>query len=316
MNADQLIESYVSDVVRRLPRRLRADVTVELRTLLREELAGRVAARGGAPAEATSADALALLTGFARPAEVAARYGPTFTVIDPEDSRAFVKAAVIGIALVWAVGLVEIVPGLFRSIDAILRALQTFYFEVAFPSLIWPGILVVWFGAAAWSRRRWPGGGVWKPRPEESDRINRFGLGSALAFWTLGTVVLVAPPHALKLATGGRISDSGAAALAYDDDFLRLRGPIALAVIVAMLALVSVVLIRGRWEDTTRRAQVVLDVVAAGVFLWILGGDIFREHSANQVAKVAVGAAVLAMLSDLVLRVRRRRLAAATVPGS
>src|SRR5690349_7408782 len=106
MNADQLIESYVSDVVRRLPRRQRGDVAVELRALLGEEMVGRVADRGSAQEGATSADAMALLTSFGRPAEVAARYRPALTIIDPADSRAFLKASVVGVALIWLVGLI------------------------------------------------------------------------------------------------------------------------------------------------------------------------------------------------------------------
>jgi hypothetical protein len=42
---------------------------------------------------------MALLAGFGRPAEVAACYRPTFTIIDPTDSRSFLKASVVGVAL-------------------------------------------------------------------------------------------------------------------------------------------------------------------------------------------------------------------------
>ena len=43
MDPQALIESYVDDVVRRLPRRQRSDVGLELRSLLGEELAARAA---------------------------------------------------------------------------------------------------------------------------------------------------------------------------------------------------------------------------------------------------------------------------------
>lgn len=315
MNADQLIESYVSDVVRRLPRRLRGDVAVELRALLREELTGRVAKRGGAPEQATPDEAMALLTGFGRPAEVAARYRSTFTIIDPEDSRTFLKAAVVGVALIWLIGLIDTFRGRLGSIDDALRALQEFYFSVGLPALMWPGLLVVYFGLAAWTRRRWPQSGVWKPRPEERNSVNRFGLASAIVFWAAGTAVLVNPAGALNLVTGGRLPEAGAAALTYDDDFLRLRGPVVLAVIAAMLVLAIAVLVRGRWETTTRRAQVVLNVVTAGVLLWVLlGGQIFREPGADELVKTAIGITLLIMLIGLALRLRRYRLAVAANP--
>jgi hypothetical protein len=313
MTADQLIESYVSDVVRRLPRRQRGDVAAELRALLREELAGRLTDRGAGPGDATPADAVTLLAGFGHPAEVAARYRPTFNIIDPSDSRAFLKAAVIGVALIWLVGLVEAFGGRLGSIDDALLALQRFYFGLALPSLVWPGALVVWFAVAAWARRRWPRTAIWKPRAEERDRINRFGLASAIVFWAAGTAALVNPAGALNLISGNRIPAAAMAALAYDDDFVRLRGPVVLVVITALLVLVTSVLIRGRWEPTTRRAQVVLNVVAVVVLLWaILGGSTFREPGPDQAVKAALAITVLAILVDLALRLRRHRLAAAT----
>lgn len=313
MNAGQLIESYASDVVRRLPGRQRADVAVELRALLREELAGRVADRGVAPDEATTADAMALLTSFGRPAEVAARYRPTFTIIDPADSRTFVKASVIGVALIWLVGLIESFAGQLGSVDDVLFALQQFYFGVAIPSLIWPGVLVVWFGLAAWTRRRWPRRALWQPPAEERDRIHRFGLASAIVFWAAGTAVLVNPAGALNLITGNRLPEPAVTALAYDADFVRLRGPVVLGILTAMLVLVIAVLIRGRWDAATRRAQVILNGVTGGMLLWVLlGGRIFREPAADELVKVAVAVTILFVLVDLARRLRRHRLATAT----
>ncbi|GAA3794693.1 hypothetical protein GCM10022226_12560 [Sphaerisporangium flaviroseum] len=48
MNADDLIDSYVSDVARLLPRTQRKDVALELRTLVKEELEERAASAGRA----------------------------------------------------------------------------------------------------------------------------------------------------------------------------------------------------------------------------------------------------------------------------
>src|SRR5690242_20440475 len=64
MNADDVIDSYVRDVARRLPPRQRDDVAFELRALLDEDLRARVAAEGRAP----DADlALALVRSLGRP---------------------------------------------------------------------------------------------------------------------------------------------------------------------------------------------------------------------------------------------------------
>ena len=306
MNPDQLIESYVSDVIRRLPRGQRTDVAAELRALMREELADRAASHDGEP---TEAEAMALLNGFGRPADVAARYRPTLTIIDPVDSRAFLKSSVIGVAIIWVAGLVSAFQHRPASIEDGLLALRDFYAKVGLQALIWPGFLVVWFGLAAWARRRWPRTAVWKPRPAERDMVNRFGTASAVLFGAVGAAVLANPGGALNLVSGGRLSAAGYAAFAYDSGFLTLRGPAVLAVIVADLAVLLVIAIRGRWEPATRRAQLVLNVVTGGVLLWVLfGGPAFSQQSTDQLFKVAVGATVLGILIDLVVKGRRQRL--------
>src|SRR5690348_3765322 len=82
MTADDVIESYVRDVARLLPHKRRDDVALELRALLQEELAAKAEAAGRPQDQAM---AMALLAGFGRPAEAAARYEPRKPLIDPED---------------------------------------------------------------------------------------------------------------------------------------------------------------------------------------------------------------------------------------
>ncbi len=310
MEAEQLIESYVYEVVRQLPQRQRSDVAAELGALLREELANRADAHGGAP---TEADAMALLNGFGRPADVASRYRPTFTIIDPADSRAFLKASIVGVALVWLVGLF----GAFRdwpaSIGDGLNALREFWVTAGLPALMWPGFLVVWFGVAAWARRRWPRPAAWKPRAAERNTVNRFGTASALVFFAAGTIILINPGAALSLISGGRLSDAARAAFAYDSDFVRLRGPALLAVLIAQLAVLAASLIRGRWEPGTRRAQLVVNIVMCVVLLWVLaGGNTFQQPATDQMMKAAIVLTILFVLIDLIVRIRRQRQRIAT----
>ena len=51
MNAGELIEAYIDDTVRLLPRRQRGDVATELRSLLNEELHARARESGHPPDE-------------------------------------------------------------------------------------------------------------------------------------------------------------------------------------------------------------------------------------------------------------------------
>ena len=102
MNANDVIESYVTDVAVRLPRKQRNDVAFELRALLNEELLARAESEGR---NADASMATELVQAFGRPAEVAARYRATLTIIDPEDGPAFVRATWIGLAIIWGLGL-------------------------------------------------------------------------------------------------------------------------------------------------------------------------------------------------------------------
>ena len=52
MHATEVIETYIDDTVRLLPRRLRNDVATELRSLLNEELPARTQESGCPPDEA------------------------------------------------------------------------------------------------------------------------------------------------------------------------------------------------------------------------------------------------------------------------
>ena len=73
MDTQTIIEDYVNKVAAKLPRKLRNDVGLELRTLLTEQLAsaGRDAAR-----VPDSEMAMDVLRRFGPPGEVAARYSP------------------------------------------------------------------------------------------------------------------------------------------------------------------------------------------------------------------------------------------------
>src|SRR5690606_241861 len=142
MNAHDVIESYVRDVARFLPRDKRSDVALELRELLHDELAGKAAAAGRAPDRAL---AMELLGDFGRPAQVAARYQPRNPLIDPEDNHNFVIWAVVG----------------FLALAVLSGGSK--------PDLLgWLGLLFVVFACIGWFRRRQPAGTFnWKPRVQD-----------------------------------------------------------------------------------------------------------------------------------------------------
>jgi hypothetical protein len=299
MTADELIDGYVADVVTLLPRRQRRDVAQELRMLLTEEV--DAAASGRASREEA---ARALLAGFGRPADVAVRYGSPVTLIDPADTRMFLTLAIAGAVLIpFSAVLHEFVaPAVSRR--NLGRAVET-----AWPNVLaWLGLLVVGFAVAAWARRRRPDTG-WKPRAMPTDRINRLGRAAATAFFTLGTLVLINPQWLLRAVTGGRAAPAAYQAFAYDEGFLRLRGPIVLATMIAGVALQAALLWYGRWRPWIRRADMAHSLVVCAVLTWaIAAGPIFTATPTDQAFKGAAALIILITLIDLAVRTRRHHV--------
>ncbi|MFC4588797.1 hypothetical protein [Sphaerisporangium corydalis] len=305
MNADDLVESYVSDVARLLPRKQRDDVALELRTLLRDELEAK-AATAGRPADEEMAREL--LTGFGPPREAAARYRPHLTIIDPADSRGFLRVAGGGIAVIWLLGLLAAFQRRpVGSAGDVLAVLRDWWLSVGPQVLWWPGLLVVCYATAAFVRRRRPESGAWKPRRGDRDRINRVGYLAAGAFFVSGTLVLIDPGRMLEYVTGGRAAPAAYQAFVYDDDFFRHRAPWLLAFMVLHLAFYGVMIVRGRWNPLTRQIDIALGLTVCAILTWVLlAGDIFEARPTDQLTKTAITLIVITSLVDLSLKLRRQ----------
>jgi hypothetical protein len=305
MNADELIDSYVADVVQFLPRKQRQDVAQELRTLLREEVdavAGERAAREAAARE--------ILAGFGRPAEVAARYGTPVTLIERADTRNFLTLAIGGAVLILVGAVLDELVNATGAQRDVERSVQQ-----AWPNVFaWVGLLVVGFAIAAWLRRRRPGA-TWNPHPLPTDRVNRVGRGAALAFFTVSTLVLANLEWVIRTLTGGRATQPAYHAFAYDEAFLRLRGPVVLALMVAGLVIQSGLVVQGRWRPWSRRADLVNSIAVCVILTWAIGaGPIFQAAPTDRAVKGTSALIVLVTLADLAVRMRRQSVQQALRP--
>jgi hypothetical protein len=295
MTADELIDSYVADVVTLLPRTQRRDVAQELRLLLAEEV-------DAAAGEHTSPEqaARAVLAGFGRPDAVAMRYGAHVALIDPADTRRFLTLAIGGAVLIpFGAVLGELVEtaaphrDLRRAVDA------------AWPTVFtWLGLLAVGFAVAAWGRRRQPDAG-WKPHPVSTDRISRPARAAAIAFFVLGTLVLANPAWLIRTITGGRAAPAAYEAFAYDDGFLRLRGPVVLGLMIAGLVVQAAVLWTGRWRPWLHRTDLVHSLIVCLVLTWAIGAPVFTAVPTDQAVRGATALIILVTLIDLAVRNRR-----------
>ncbi|MFC9558085.1 hypothetical protein [Agromyces sp. NPDC056965] len=334
MDPNVIIESYVSDVVGRLPRRQRADVGFELRSLLREELAGRTE-DAGRPAD--EAMALALLGAFGRPQDVADRYRPAgFTIIRPADAPRFAWIALGGVALQWAITLpaayLDPTIAAWAASAGVAGAwwapLPAWWLTWGLGAFWWPGFLITFTIIAAairhkrgeadspagpsapmeWAAESAPAGASAarriRPQVLDRDRVNRPGLVLALAFWMLGATVLIALPWLPQLAPG--LPQPLLDAFAFDPEFLQWRAPWVLVLWAVGFGVVFAELVAGRSTRTTRLISVVSDAAWLVLLTWCLAaGPIFTAPATDGVVRLCLVGIMVIVAIDLVVTLRR-----------
>lgn len=300
MDPKAIINSYVGDVIRHLPRRQRNDIALELQSLLQEELA-EGAASAGRPADAPMT--MELLSAFGVPRDVADRYRPAgFTIIRASDAPRFTWIALGGIFLIWAITLpaallgVTPIVGWDYGADTWWGRLTVWWFGAGLGALWWPGAVFVYalIGALA-GRRRESGEIPWKPTPPRAidrDLISRPIGALYVALGLLGVSVLVALPSLEALAPG--LPRPVLDALALDPEFLSGRAPWILLLWAAILAVYVSVLLTGRWSLIALRIRGLLGMLTLGIMLWwVAGGPVFVSAEADTTAKallIAIGA--------------------------
>lgn len=285
--ANDLIEAYVADVAVRLPRAQRNDVAYELRALLHEELQAKADAAGRPLDDATT---LAFLRAFGRPADVASRYRPTLTIIDPSDGRSFMFATVVGLALIWSLGLFAHWRDAAEHGLGTLTMIARWWGGTVLPSLWWPGLLIVWFATSAWVHRRWPRTSHWTPRPEHRIAGGRTAMAMAVIGMLCGIAILIEPRRVLDIVWGGDAAPAAYAALTYTDTFLQGPAFVLLALIALNVPLYIAVMANGRWSPWLRRVETALVLVTCAAMLWtVVDGPIFLSARSDGTAKALLG---------------------------
>ncbi|MFZ5657808.1 MAG: hypothetical protein ACOY37_12295 [Pseudomonadota bacterium] len=292
MSANDVLEAYVGDVVRRLPRRERDEVGVELLGLLTEMLADRPHDAKGAVEDA---QVLAMLRDFGTPAEVASRYrAPGMVIIPAEQTRAFVWTALLGVGLQWALTLPQVFAG---------QSVAQWWFSGGLGALWWPGFMLMMALAASALRSRGWLKRDWRPRVVDPDRVERLPAISGLVAIAAGVIFMVSLPW-LAPAMPGPLPR----VLAFDPDFLRVRAPLVLPLWLSDFALRLVVLSHGRWSRATRRVDVATSVAFIALLgWWIGGGPIFQAPLTDEGAKGALVLVIALIVFDLAMRLHRRR---------
>lgn len=282
MNANDVVEAYVTDVALRLPRKQRNDVAFELRALINEGLQDRAEETG----RAIDADiATEFLNAFGHPDVVAARYRPVLNIIDPVDGYKFARATFIGLAIIWGLGVLDIwITG---SDAGYLNAIAQWLVGTVVGSLWWPGVLVAGFGISAWVGRRWPQNPQWKPKSNDRIRGGRLGMVMCIMGMVLGLYILAEPTRVLDFFWDGHAAPLAYQALTYTDSFLQLKGPILFALILFNIPFFIAVIVKGQHTPMLRRIETASCLATCAVMVWvIMDGPIFMTATSDGMTKL------------------------------
>ena len=294
MTPEAVIEAYVGDVARRLPRAKRNDVALELKALLSDELSGKADMSGCAADEAM---ALELVRAFGAPEDVAERYRPAgFTIIPPTRSERFAAIALGGVLLQWAITLPA---ALLKEPGRELVMLGSWWLSYGIGALWWPGFMVTAAIVGGWVRHRWPPAhqvSTWRPSARDRDDINRTTWVISSAAAALGIAALVGAPWWAETF----LSRAAADAFAYDADFLPIGGA-AVALMWTLQALSgAIVFFEGRWRALTRRIDLALALLWLALLTWLAAGPrIFVRDAADEAAKFWLGVLAVMVAIDL-----------------
>ena len=276
-SAQGWIDRYVNEVGRRLPPNQRADVEREIRSLIEDEVAGRLdgPTEEGAGQERQEAVTLDVLKQFGSPEEMAARYYapryligpamfPIYRIVLGIVLAATLFANLLGLAV--AAGTNSAAP----LADTILEMFGSILQAIGMLTLIFVALERLGVGVEAKKPAAWNPASL--PPVKDPERVSVVGVATEIAFTAAALALAI-------LYLNGNVG-----AVFYDGEWqaIPLFAPefspyIAwLAVIWGVDILVNIVLlVRGRWEAATHAATIVLSAATAVVFYqMIVGGPI------------------------------------------
>jgi hypothetical protein len=289
--ANEWIDRYVNEVGRRLPSKQRTDVEREIRSLIEDEVAGRLdAAEGEDSAQADlEATVLAVLEQFGSPKEMAARYQAPRYLISPAMFPIFqivlsivlavtIIASLFGVVVAAGTGgpaepFVDTILGLFGSIIQALGTVTLIF--VALERL----------GVAADGKPE-----AWNPRSlppvKDPQRLNIIETVVDIGFTA---AILLLAVNYLNSGTGPVFYNNEWQAIPIFTPELLQYLPWLIVLWGADILVNIVLLARGRWEPATRIATMLTSGAAAFILYQILiGGPIAAWPPLEPAFKVTV----------------------------
>ena len=277
--AHQLIERYVREVERNLPKRQRSDVAAELRSLLEDALNDRALSAERPPDEDLAAE---VLRDFGEPDEVAERYLPAERyLIGPRLYPAYLLVVKIVLFAVGGIMLLSFAAGLLTNTERLPEFLRSQsvgnllgeFIKLAFVNL---GLLTLVFAIIERVSAQKPSSDTeakkeWNPRElpriEEPERISAVGrVAQIYVILLLAAVFNFFPEYfGLVYFTDERVYAVSIWALG-----LNLSAPVMNAWWFMALAMNMALLRVGRWTAGLRWWEFGLGVTGGLIVYWVL----------------------------------------------
>jgi hypothetical protein len=303
MTTQQVIDSYVAEVIRQVPARSRRDIGLELQGLLNEMLADRAEAQGRAADDAT---VLAMLREFGTPADIARRYQPPgLEFMPPQQTRSFALVSILGILVQWALTLPRVFDGTLSP--------AAWWLGLGLGAFWWPGFLAMGALLGAWMRHKGWFRTAWQPSLVDPDRVDRRTMGFVLFATAAASVCMASMPWTLATLPGPL-----AGVFAFDPGFLHDRAWPVLLLWAGTLATLAIVFVQGRWTPLARKLEIGFNAgFIALLGWWLAAGPMFQARATDEGARGAIALVMLFIAFELVVRIRRRRNALDTTfqPG-
>ncbi len=308
MDANEMIDRYVNEVGERLPRKTRADIEMELRSLLQDALDEQ------SDGEPTPKIAAAMLKDFGPPEAIAARYRPDEVLIGAQLFPIYKQVLVIVLTVVGVLHLLLLGLMIWQESANIINDILSAGYNFGRSAFISAGGITIVFAAI----ERLAGDSLKIPDPEtadwdpnklppikDPDRINR---GELLVEVVITFLFIAWLTSATNWVSGTPVGAEGSGIwILISPEFVQFI-PWLVASWLLETVVKTAVLIQGRWNRVTRWLE--LGANAFGFYVLYLifqSGIIFSDTFSflNTLAKPVLAIALFITALDMLSKLAR-----------
>lgn len=299
--ANEWIDRYVNEVGRRLPSNQRTDVEREIRSLIEDEVAGRLEAQDAAEGSRPDHEAvvLAVLQTFGAPEEMAARYYMPRTLIGPAMMPIYRIVLGIALAITLVVSILDLIlDGGATMAEPLVDILLSLLGNAvqAFGSVTLIFIILERFGLGGEGNAP-----VWNPTslPPVKDP-NRISIAETVTEIAFTAVAIVLANAYLNPETGALYLNGERQPFPLFSPEVVQYVPWLTVVWGADILVNIVLLVRGRWEPATRVAAMIAAAASGFVFFRMaVGGPLSALSPLDPIFKVSAAVVVVFCLWEI-----------------